>query len=43
MSVGNNQNNLPREVMDFLSPEVFKSRLDVSLKYMFQLQQKLQT
>lgn len=31
MRVGNNWNNLPRKVMDFLSLEVFKSRLDVPI------------
>jgi len=36
MRVGNNWNNLPRKVMDFLSLEVFKSRLDVSLECVFQ-------
>lgn len=37
-----NLNILPQEVMDFLSLEVFKSRLDVSVKYIVQLQKKLQ-
>lgn len=43
MRVGNNWNDLSRKMMDFLSSEVFKSRLDVLLKYMVLLQQKLQT
>lgn len=42
MRVDINLNNLAREVMDFLSLEVFKSRLDGSLKYIVQLQEKLQ-
>lgn len=43
MRVGNNWNDLPKKRMDFLSFEVFKSRLNVLLKYMILLQQKLQT